>query len=172
MNLDIESDQLCNLTKFVADDVQKAVDDLPDLPVGVDKDELIKDVTDAVTGVTCQSSPQEVADAIAKALLEVLGDLPVATLRNLCADSPANELCKSLLDPAALKAPRVPKVPNVPNVGGGGGTGGGLNLPGVNRAQLGKDYQEPQAIDPFGLAAHGLDTGLGTMLLQGVAEVR
>ena len=33
-------------------------------------------------------------------------------------------------------------------------------------------YQEPQPIDPFGLAAHGLDAGLGTMLLQGVAEVR
>ena len=47
-----------------------------------------------------------------------------------------------------------------------------MNLPGVNRAQLGKGYQEAQPIDPFGLAAHGLDTGLGTMLLQGVAEVR
>ena len=44
------------------------------------------------------------------------------------------------------------------------------------RACLARDlngaYQEPQPIDPFGLAAHGLDAGLGTMLLQGVAEVR
>ena len=47
-----------------------------------------------------------------------------------------------------------------------------MDLPGVPRAQLGKGYQEAQPIDPFGLAAHGLDAGLGTMLLQGVAEVR
>jgi hypothetical protein len=47
-----------------------------------------------------------------------------------------------------------------------------VDLPDVPRAQLGKGYQEPQPIDPFGLAAHGLDPGLGTMLLQGVAEVR
>ena len=69
---------------------------------------------------------------------------------------------------------RLRRLPNAPNVGGGGGggTGDGLNLPGVNRAQLGKGYQEAQPIDPFGLASHGLDTGLGTMLLQGVAEVR
>ena len=40
------------------------------------------------------------------------------------------------------------------------------------RADLGKGYQRPQPIDPFGLAAHGLDPGLGTLLLQGVAEVR
>ena len=46
---------------------------------------------------------------------------------------------------------------------------GGLKLP---RSNLNSTYQEPQPIDPFGLAAHGLDAGLGTMLLQGVAEVR
>ena len=45
----------------------------------------------------------------------------------------------------------------------------GLKLP---RSNLNSTYQEPQPIDPFGLAAHGLDAGLGTMLLQGVAEVR
>jgi virulence factor Mce-like protein len=55
--------------------------------------------------------------------------------------------------------------------GGTGGTGGGLGgiLP---RAGLGKGYQEAQPIDPFGVAAYGLDPGLSTMLLQGVAEVR
>ena len=53
---------------------------------------------------------------------------------------------------------------------------GGVNVPGgapdLPRAQLGEGYQEPRPIDPFGLAALGLDAGLGTMLLQGVAEVR
>ncbi|MCW2761429.1 MAG: hypothetical protein JWR85_1630 [Marmoricola sp.] len=50
-----------------------------------------------------------------------------------------------------------------------GGITGGLGLP---RAGLGKGYQAPTQIDPFGLAARGLDPGIGTMLLQGVAEVR
>ena len=56
--------------------------------------------------------------------------------------------------------------------GGGGGGGGGINLPSLPRADLNDSYREPAPIDPFGLAAHGLDAGLGTMLLQGVAEVR
>jgi phospholipid/cholesterol/gamma-HCH transport system substrate-binding protein len=56
----------------------------------------------------------------------------------------------------------------------GGGGNGPVHLPGglSPRADLNSSYQEPQPIDPFGLAAHGLDAGLGTMLLQGVAEVR
>ena len=55
----------------------------------------------------------------------------------------------------------------------GGLTGGGGGLGGVvPRAGLGEGYQKPQPLDPFGLAAHGLDPGMGTMLLQGVAEVR
>ncbi len=54
--------------------------------------------------------------------------------------------------------------------GGGGGTGGGgLPLP---RAQLSGHFTKPEPIDPFGLAALGLDPGIGTMLLQGVAQVR
>jgi len=62
--------------------------------------------------------------------------------------------------------------------GGGGGAGpgdtlgdlaGGLGLP---RSNLNSAYQKPQPIDPFGLADRGFDPGLGTMLLQGVAEVR
>ncbi len=46
---------------------------------------------------------------------------------------------------------------------------GGVTLP---RAGLNQSFQKPQQIDPFGLAARGLDPGIGTMLLQGVAEVR
>ena len=53
--------------------------------------------------------------------------------------------------------------------GNGGGGGGGLPLP---RAQLNSSFTKPKQIDPFGLAALGLDPGIGTMLLQGVAEVR
>jgi len=94
--------------------------------------------------------------------------------------------------PAPLQAQLEELVPNLGALTGGalaggtagGGTGGGItggnsnNGSGVvpsnplGRALPGKAYQEPQPIDPFGLAAHGLDAGLGTMLLQGVAEVR
>jgi virulence factor Mce-like protein len=52
-----------------------------------------------------------------------------------------------------------------------GGVTGGLTG-GLPRAQLGRGYQEPEQIDPFRLAGLGLDPGIGTMLLQGVAEVR
>ena len=63
-------------------------------------------------------------------------------------------------------------IKNLPDTGTSSGTGsvlGGI----VPRAGLGQDFQKSAAqIDPFGLARHGLDPGIGTMLLQGVAEVR
>ncbi|MEO7942638.1 MAG: MCE family protein [Marmoricola sp.] len=55
--------------------------------------------------------------------------------------------------------------------GGGGGVGGGL--PVLPRPAPGRQSTStPLALDPFGLATRGLDPGIGTMLLQGVAEVR
>lgn len=50
----------------------------------------------------------------------------------------------------------------------GSGLGTGLGLP---RAAPGGSAK-PQPLDPFGLAGVGLDPGIGTMLLQGVATVR
>lgn len=157
----------CDLAKLVTAEVTKQVEALPDLPGGVNKNKLIKDISGAVTGVTCNSSPQAIANAVTTALLKVVGDLPAQTLANLCAGSPANPLCKVLLDPNALQGAIS---------GGGGGvlppvvTGGGNGL--LPRAGLSKGYQVPEQIDPFGLTALGLDPGIGTMLLQGVAEVR
>jgi phospholipid/cholesterol/gamma-HCH transport system substrate-binding protein len=159
----------CDLAKIITAEVTKQVEALPDLPIGVDKNQLIKDISAAVTGVTCNSSPQAIADAVTTALLKIVGALPAQTLADLCAATPANALCKVLLDPAALEGAIT---------GGGGGvlppvvggvTGGNGLLP---RAGLSKDYQVPEQVDPFGLAALGLDPGIGTMLLQGVAEVR
>lgn len=56
----------------------------------------------------------------------------------------------------------------------GSKNGGGFSTPGVplGRAQLGSEFQTPAQPDPFGLATRGLDPGIGTILLQGVAEVR
>ncbi|MCW2820452.1 MAG: hypothetical protein JWR64_247 [Marmoricola sp.] len=53
----------------------------------------------------------------------------------------------------------------VGGVTGGAGAGAGL-LP---RAEPGKAFQAPEPLDPFDLAARGLDPGIGTMLFQGVA---
>ena len=53
--------------------------------------------------------------------------------------------------------------------GGGGGVGSGLGLP---RVEPGGVYRLPEPVDPFDLARHGFDPGIGTMLLQGVADVR
>jgi hypothetical protein len=74
-------------------------------------------------------------------------------------------LCNLIGNPAALPTIAAPQVPL------GNGAGGGLGgvLP---RAQLNGGYQTPQSIDPFHLAKLGLDPGIGTMLFQGVAEVR
>jgi phospholipid/cholesterol/gamma-HCH transport system substrate-binding protein len=48
-----------------------------------------------------------------------------------------------------------------------GGAGGGAGL--LPRAEPGKAYRAPEPLDPFDLAARGLDPGIGTMLFQGVA---
>jgi virulence factor Mce-like protein len=58
------------------------------------------------------------------------------------------------------------------NNGGGGVVGGLGNSLGLPRVEPGGDYRLPDPIDPFDLAERGLDPGIGTMLLQGVAEVR
>ncbi len=158
----------CDLAKLVTTEVKKQVNKLPDLPVGVDKNKLISDISDAVTGLTCNSNPTDIANAVTTALLKVVGDLPTQTLTDLCEASPANDLCKVLLDPEVLS--------NAIKGGGGGvlppvtsGVTGGLGLP---RADLGKSFRSDAQPDPFGLAKLGLDPGIGTMLFQGVAEVR
>ena len=56
--------------------------------------------------------------------------------------------------------------------GNGGGGGGLVNLPGLPRAVPGAAFQKTQELDPFHLESFGVDPGLGTMLLQGVAVDR
>ncbi|MET0997552.1 MAG: hypothetical protein ABWX73_02455, partial [Marmoricola sp.] len=58
------------------------------------------------------------------------------------------------------------------STGGTSGGGGIIKLPSLPRVAPGADFQKPQELDPFELASYGLDPGIGTMLLQGVAEVR
>ena len=46
---------------------------------------------------------------------------------------------------------------------------GGIGLP---RVSPNGSYQTPESLDPFNLATRGFDPGVGTMLLQGVAEFK
>lgn len=55
--------------------------------------------------------------------------------------------------------------------GGSGGSGGGGLLGGLT-GRAAPAYDDPFQIDPFGLARHGLDPGIGTLLMQGVATTR
>ena len=80
-------------------------------------------------------------------------------------------LCGLLTNPAALPTLTVGANPLAGATAGNGGVVGGLTsgLGGLPRAQLGKGYQAPVQIDPFGLRVQGLDPGVGTILFQGVA---
>ncbi len=103
-------------------------------------------------------------------------------LRNLANTAP----CDELRDPAGAISDAIETVCETVSIPGVCEAGGAVTLPpeltdpvegvtggltgGLPRTGVGAST--PQPIDPFGLAAFGLAPGIGTMLLQGVAEVR
>jgi phospholipid/cholesterol/gamma-HCH transport system substrate-binding protein len=123
------------------------------------KDAVKAALKQGIGGSRCELSGEALQKFIAAILYNVLGPTITATL---CPGA-GTVICGLLADPQAL-----PTVTIGPNPLGGlaGGVGNGLGLP---RAQLGSGYQVPVQIDPFGLATHGLDPGVGTLLFQGVA---
>ena len=150
--------EVCNLAKRIRSEVRKQVAQLPNLPGGLGEKELIDAVVKAVQGVSCSTGTNGLRKAVAQALVDVLTS---PLVQNLCPKGSSNPLCKILRDPTGLPSIGLPSL-------GAGGVGGGL-LP---RGQLGSGYRVPEPLDPFGLAERGIDPGIGTMLLQGVAEVR
>jgi hypothetical protein len=89
----------------------------------------------------------------------------------------AQKLLPGLVDTLNILTPAQVKQLVAGTLGSGGSPLGnlpGTTLPGVGlpRADLGAGYQKTQPLDPFGLSGLGLDPGIGTMLLQGVADVR
>ena len=154
---------VCDLAKKVDAEINSQLAKLPPLPPTVDKTTFVKKVAAAVKGVSCSSDGAAFAKAIGDAIAQELAKLPVA-LSALCPAGSTNPICKLAKNPVALK-----NLGQVTGGGTGGGLPGGVTLP---RADLNQSYKSPQPLDPFGLAAHGLDPGVGTMLLQGVAEVR
>jgi phospholipid/cholesterol/gamma-HCH transport system substrate-binding protein len=133
-----------------------------------DKTKLKNGVKATVGALDCDKvSGTEASDLVAALIQQLLPSLATP----LCNAVPSNPLCDVL---TGVSTPAVPitippgltgALTNGTTTGGGLLGGGGL-LP---RAQLGKGYQVPTQIDPFGLAAKGYDPGVGTILFQGVA---
>ncbi|HWM74129.1 MAG TPA: MCE family protein [Nocardioides sp.] len=145
--------EICKAVRDARAQVRRQIDRTPGLTPAQKR--AAKDVALAqIEDDECTITPNSIQQAIAQGL----ASLGAAVVEGLCPGAgPA--VCELLENPATLPAPKAP-------------TGGGL--PGVNlpRSNLNSAYQKPQPIDPFGLAVRGFDPGLGTMLLQGVAEVR
>ena len=152
-----------------------SLDDLPKLPTGPVGDACKALRAQVIKGIQDSPLPKDQKDALIaaakKAPCEALGD-PTGALSGIIKD-----LCKVAKIPGVCTKGGVPTIPlptitlgPVPNLPGALNNAlPGLGLP---RAQLGSGYQEPQQLDPFHLAERGLDPGIGTLLFQGVAEVR
>jgi phospholipid/cholesterol/gamma-HCH transport system substrate-binding protein len=149
--------------------------DLPKLPTGPVGDACKAVRNQVIAAINNSSLPANVKTALIAAAnaapCDALGD-PTGTLSGII-----NQLCGVAAIPGVCSTggtPTIPiptvSIPPIPNVGNGlGGVTGGLGLP---RAELGKDYQLPASVDPFHLAKYDIDPGIGTLLLQGVAEVK
>ncbi len=144
--------EICAAVKQARQQVRTAIDALPLLSPA--QKQAAKDIALAeIADNDCNITQEQIQAAIAKGL----ASLGTGITSTVCpAAGPV--VCGLLTDPTLPGSP--------------------LGLPGIlpdlglPRADLGEGYQRQHPIDPFGLAAHGLDPGLGTMLLQGVAEVR
>jgi phospholipid/cholesterol/gamma-HCH transport system substrate-binding protein len=149
-----------------------SVADLPKLPTGPVGDACKALRAQVIKGIQDSDIPEpaktELINAAKAAPCEALGD-PSSTLSDIVAD-----LCKTVTVPGVCTKGGAPDIP-IPGISIGT-LPGNLNnaLPGVGlpRAQLGAGYRDPDELDPFHLAALGLDPGIGTLLFQGVAEVR
>jgi virulence factor Mce-like protein len=160
------------------------VADLPKLPIGpvCDALEVLEQRADAavdqiVTPSTFPTPPfteanrEAIREEIAKRLVAQFAEQCNAPNVGGLVDAVTQGMLNSVLELLNLDGLPIPDVGDIVDDVIGGVTG---NLPdlGLPRAGLGKGYQEPEQLDPFGLAAYGLEPGIGTMLLQGVAEVR
>jgi hypothetical protein len=150
--------QLCDAVKTARRYAHQRIYSLPGLSAAQKK--AIDDAVQAkIEDNDCTITLNTVRKYIAAALLALGGGLTAT----ICPQAGA-KLCNLISNPTALPTVTL----GVPQLGTGNGGLGGL-LP---RAQLNGAYQAPKSIDPFHLAKLGLDPGIGTMLFQGVAEVR
>ena len=157
--------------KNVTAAVSQALAALPDTPLitGAEKKKLKRNLTKKLLGPALAEAKKQCKAVDVASLLKTATDLLPALLDTL-----------NILTPAQIQKLEKGALGAVGGALGGlgkGGTGGltgntgvgGVTLP---RVAPGAAYQRPVPLDPFGLASHGIDPGIGTMLLQGVAQVR
>jgi len=114
-------------------------------------------IDETLKKVDCrQVDPNQLAKLVQAELAALLQKLPGALTKDICDQLPQNPLCQALTGQQPLPLPSV----GLPSLGGGGPLG--RPAPGA--------WQAPKVADPFGLARHGIDPSLGTLLLQGVAR--
>jgi hypothetical protein len=188
VNLDLSLDVLGDLIGPVCDELgaileqaranadtaaQNVVDGLPENPlITDDEQQALKDALFQKLLKNALKQAREACEAPGVPALENLGNTLVPGLMNVLDILTARQIRQLLNGDLGKLGGTLGGAVGGVTGGGGGGGGGGIKLPSLPRADLNSTYQEPQPIDPFGLAAYGLDAGLGTMLLQGVAEVR
>jgi len=160
--------EICAAVKRARAQANRAIDRLPGLTSEQRKNlktVVLAQIEDKDCGVTVNTVRQYIAAA-----LLALGDLVTGPI---CDQAPDNPICRLLDDPTVLPPLTLPPALDGGGLGGAlsGGSGGGLGG-GLPRPAPGGEDRATEPIDPFGLAKLGLDPGIGTMLLQGVAEVR
>ena len=146
--------ELCQAVKDARAEARRLANTLP---AGDVRDQVLAALL-AEIGTNCEITVNAVREYFA-GIIAGLG----TTITNAVCPEAGTVVCGLLADPDAHPHHHAAACSRR-----GGGLGG-LNLP---RAQLGQGYQVPTPLDPFNLAARGLDPGIGTMLFQGVAEVR
>jgi hypothetical protein len=150
--------QLCDAVKTARRYAHQRIYSIPGL-TDAQKKAIDTIVQAQIEDTDCTITLNTVRKYIAAALLS----LGTAVTEAICpAAGPI--LCNLIGNPTALPTISL----GVPQLGTGTGGLGGI-LP---RSQLNGSYQTPKSIDPFHLAKLGLDPGIGTMLFQGVADVR
>jgi hypothetical protein len=115
-------------------------------------------ISETLKKLDCRTvDPSQLAKLVQGELAALLQDLPAALTQDVCDQFPKNPLCQILTGQLPVPTPTL----GLPSLGGGGGPLG-RPAPGA--------WQAPKVADPFGLARHGIDPSLGTLLLQGVAR--
>ena len=151
--------QICAAVKTARAEAQRLAKTLPGTTkVQRDLRDKVLNAMLAEIGTNCTITVNDVRTYFANLIGSIGG-----TLANAICPSAGPVVCGLLANPTFAPTITLPANPL------GGALGGGVSLP---RAQLGSGYQAPAQIDPFGLAKHGLDPGIGTLLFQGVATQR
>ncbi len=154
-----------NLCKQVRKQVVAAVDKAMQSPVVKalprhTRKQLRKTLTaETLKKLNCrQVDPNQLARLVQGELAVLLQDLPKALTQDLCQQFPKNPLCQVLTGKLPIPTPTLSVPTGLPSLSGP------LGRPAPDA------WQAPRPADPFGLARHGIDPSLGTLLLQGVAS--